>query len=114
MESDRDRGTILIVESDMALGKVMSRVLARQGLNVIRASHAAQALELAQQHSPRLALVDCRSRAGEGLKLIEELQGRYVGMSLIVLTDYPLGPDEFSPGAGRLVHSLTKPLHPPH
>jgi cobalt-zinc-cadmium efflux system membrane fusion protein len=97
----------------MALGKVMSRVLARQGLDVVRASNADQALELAAQHKPRLALVDCGARESEGPKLVEDFQSRHAGLPLIVLTDYPWGPGEFSPGTDRFIQFLTKPINLP-
>jgi cobalt-zinc-cadmium efflux system membrane fusion protein len=113
MPSCSDFGTILIVESDMSLGGVLSRVLARPGLEVIRATTTAEARLLAEEHRPRLALVDCGSREGQGPKLVEELQARYPGLPMIVLTDNPLTASGASAGARRFIRFFTKPINLP-
>jgi len=62
MSACADPATILIVESDVMLGQVLSRALAREGITLVHAVNAAQALALAQRHSPRLVLLDCHMR----------------------------------------------------
>ena len=61
--------TILVVEDDDVLRRVLSRVLARGGHTVVAAANVAQAEQLAEQHSPRLALIDCRLLDGQGFEL---------------------------------------------
>jgi cobalt-zinc-cadmium efflux system membrane fusion protein len=103
--------TILVVENDKALAKVMSRVLAHQGIDVVQTWNAEEALRSAEQHSPQLAVVDCCSREGEELRLVQELHTRYAGLPLIVLTEHPLS--ESFPGMDRLIQCLTKPVDLP-
>ena len=113
MPSSPDFGTILVVERDISLGAVLSRVLAREGLRVVRAPNAAEALRLAETNSPRLALVDQCFREAANPRLVEELQTRHPGLPLIVLTDDPPGASEISAAMRRPIHYLTKPINLP-
>jgi cobalt-zinc-cadmium efflux system membrane fusion protein len=84
--------TVLVIEPDVVLGQVLSKVLARDGLVVIHAVNAAQALQLAEQHAPQVALVGCCRRWEEGLQLAEVVNTRYSSISLILMSAYSVPP----------------------
>ena len=59
--------TILVVDDDEVVGRVLSRVLTQQGHLVWQAQTARQAVASAREHSPRLALLDLCLPDGDGL-----------------------------------------------
>jgi cobalt-zinc-cadmium efflux system membrane fusion protein len=101
--------TILVIDPDVVLGQVLSKVLARDGRRVVHAVNAAQALQLAEEHAPRLALLDCCLRDGNGLELAEDLHTRAAGLPLIFLAAHPLE-SEWPTRPSYCVRVLTKPL----
>jgi CheY-like chemotaxis protein len=82
--------SILVVDDDEVLGRVLSRVLGQQGHVVRRAETVAQALALAQDHSFHLALIDLYLPDGNGLELARRLRQEHPGIQLILMTAYPL------------------------
>src|ERR1700674_1334874 len=89
MPSRLDRETILVVEGDPTLGQVFCRALARAGLTIVHAADAAEALQLAAQHAPRLVLLDCNLREDDGAQLATQLQKLQAGLPVIAISDDP-------------------------
>jgi len=110
MESRSDLGTILVVERDESLGKVLSRVLTCEGLQVVRVPNMTEALQLAQTSSFRLALVDQGSRDEDDPNLVAELQSLYSDLPLIILTEHSPDATQSSLATKRQVRFLTKPI----
>jgi CheY-like chemotaxis protein len=102
--------TILVVDDDEVLGGVVRRVLVRQGYQVGLAAGAAQALELAREHRPQLALLDLCLPDGDGLQLAAELRADFPELVLILMTAYPLRLRGRPELAREFAHVLTKPL----
>jgi two-component system, OmpR family, response regulator len=88
--------TMLIVEDDVTLGKVLQRALARDGLTILHAINSGEALQLAEHHRPRLVLLDCGLRSDDGLELAAALQRR---LSVIAMAEHPSGVCDSSPRA---------------
>jgi CheY-like chemotaxis protein len=88
--------TILLVEDDDVLRRVLSRVLARGGHTVLAAANVAQAKQLAEQHSPHVALIDCSLPGGHGFELAETMRARHARLPLLLMTGYP-SPDNTKP-----------------
>ena len=86
MPSRSYREIILLVESDPTLAQVLSRALVSEGLTIVRAADAAEALRLAALFRPRLALLDCNRREEEGAQLAAQLQKHQAGMRVIALS----------------------------
>jgi CheY-like chemotaxis protein len=101
---------ILIVDDDDTLGRVLGRVLTRLGQSVVRATHVAQALQLAREHQPRLALIDLCLPDGDGAELARLLRSESAEMTLILMTAFPLRLREEPELAGRFADVLIKPL----
>jgi membrane fusion protein, heavy metal efflux system len=99
---------ILIVDDDATLGNVLGRVLAREGRTILRAASAAQALEMAKQHRPRLALLDLCLPDGDGLALARQLLAAKNDLPLILMTAYPLRLQEQPGLAEHFTRILTK------
>ena len=110
MDSSSDLGTILLVERDVSLGKVLSQVLAREALQVVHASNLTEALQLAETSSPRLAVVDDSFREGTDSQIVEKLHTRYPDLPLIVMADHPRDALKSSLSTNRFVRFLTKPI----
>jgi CheY-like chemotaxis protein len=84
------REIILLVESDPTLAQVLSRALVSEGVTIVRAADAAEALRLADLFRPRLALLDCNRREEEGAQLAAQLQKHQAGVGVIAISDDPL------------------------
>lgn len=102
---------ILLVDDDETLGKVLSRVLERQGLTVYRATTVEQALLVAQKCRPRLALLDLCLPDGDGVQLARELRTELPDAALVLMTAFPLRLQEDPTIAEGFQHVLTKPLN---
>ncbi len=102
--------TILVVDDDEVLGGVLRRVLVRQGYQVCLATGAAQALELAREHRPQLALLDLCLPDGDGLQLAAGLRADFPELGLILMTAYPLRLRDRPELAQEFAQVLTKPL----
>ncbi len=110
MRPGANPATILVVDDDMAVRQVLGRVLEREGYAVVEAGDAEQAVRLAGQHPPRLALLDLCLGTGSGAALAGQLRARQAGLPLILITGYPLRLHE-DPGLARpFLRVLTKPV----
>jgi cobalt-zinc-cadmium efflux system membrane fusion protein len=81
--------TILIVDTDATLRRVLTRVLARGGHVVLHAAGAPRALQLAEAHRPRLVLLDLCLAEGDDSDLAARLHGGRAAVPLILITGYP-------------------------
>ena len=103
--------TILVVDDDVVLGQVLSRVLGREGHATLIANDQSRALELAEQHRPRIGLIDLCLPDGDGVSLAEQLRREHPDMVLLLMTAYPLRVQD-NPEISRLFGGLLiKPLN---
>jgi DNA-binding response OmpR family regulator len=101
---------ILVVDDDEVLGRILIRVLGRYGYEAILATDTDLALLLARQHSPRLALVDLCMPGMDGVELGRLLRAAVPGVTLIMMTAYPLRLREHQSPGTDFAHVLVKPL----
>jgi two-component system chemotaxis response regulator CheY len=80
--------TILIVDDNFTIQRVISHTLRREGYEVILADHGLMALELLQTQSVDLAIVDIAMPEMDGLTLLRHLrsQAEYQTLPIIMLT----------------------------
>ena len=103
--------TILLVDDDTVLSQVLQRVLSRQGYRVVEAGTVADALRLAREHQPRLALLDLCLPDGDGVDLARQLEKSVGPLPIILMTAFPLRLRDQPELAEGFVNILTKPLN---
>ena len=77
---------ILIVEDDAALGTYLERGLRFEGHEVALVADGQSGLEHALEHEPDLMVLDLGLPRMDGMQVLEEMQGRFAGTSVLVLT----------------------------
>lgn len=68
--------SILVIDDDAGLRRLVHRVLTEQGWHVLEAEDAAQGLQKAEQHQPDLILCDVQMPGRDGFSLLGELRQR--------------------------------------
>lgn len=77
---------VLIVEDDVALGQFLSRGLRLDGHQVALMADGQSGLEHALEQRPDLMVLDLSLPRKDGMQVLEEMQGRFTGTSVLVLT----------------------------
>jgi DNA-binding response OmpR family regulator len=106
--------TILIAEDDSDIRDLVVFRLERSGWTVLEASDGQQALDLARQHRPHVAVVDWMMPVKSGIEVITELRAEpdFETMPILILSARAQEPDivqGFTAGANDY---LTKPFSP--
>lgn len=78
----------LIVDDDASFREVLVRALQRRDFNAISAADGAQAVALAQTHTPRRAVVDLKLINESGLDIIAALKQTQPDIEIVMLTGY--------------------------
>ncbi|WP_286816939.1 response regulator transcription factor [Marinobacter sp. UBA3607] len=78
----------LIVDDDLAFLQVLSRSLARQGIEAITASNHDSALDALDAHNIRRCVLDLNLAGESGLQLLPELLDTNPDLDVLVLTGY--------------------------
>jgi DNA-binding response OmpR family regulator len=102
---------ILVVDDDEVLGRVLQRILTREGYLVLHAATMAQAIQLDLAHRPQLGLLDLCLPDGDGIQLANTLRAQHPGLPLILMTAYPVRLRDNAEAIQRFVRVLTKPLN---
>lgn len=82
------RPSILVVDDDEVLRERLARALAKRGYDVRVAACGDEALRLAREDSPEMAVVDLRMPDGSGLELIVRLKAIDASTRIVMLTGY--------------------------
>ena len=103
--------TILLVDDDETLSRVLRRVLTQQGYTVVEAGNVAQAIQATREAPPQLGLLDLRLPDGDGVELAKRLTEEGYHFPVILMTAYPLRLRDQPELARRFSKVLTKPLN---
>jgi cobalt-zinc-cadmium efflux system membrane fusion protein len=103
--------TILLVDDDETLSRVLRRVLIQQGYTVVEAGTVARALQVARESPPQLGLLDLRLPDGDGVELARKLTAEGCQFPVILMTAYPLRLRDQPELASQFARVLTKPLN---
>ena len=77
---------VLVVDDDIKLLKMLKRTLVFENLDVLTATNGREALEVVQQESPDLLIVDWMMPEMDGLELIQYLRDAHNRMPILMLT----------------------------
>ena len=80
--------SLLLVDDDAPLRERLARALRERGYEVRTAGSTDEALVLAREESPELAVIDLRMPGRSGLELLKELRQHDPGTQVLVLTGY--------------------------
>jgi two-component system response regulator RegA len=80
--------TILLVDDDEIFLGVLAKALRGRGFNATTATGITEAVRLAQNQKPAMAVVDLKLNEESGLDLIPELASIRPDMNIVVLTGY--------------------------
>ena len=89
----RMEGTVLIVDDDAGVRKVLRRILGAEGYDVEEANDAFQALDALDANPPDAALLDIKMPGMDGLGLMDNLRQRGLEIPIVILTGHG---DEFT------------------
>ena len=104
--------TILLVDDDEKLRRVLSVRLQSFGYEVAVAESAEDALSQLQSLEPGLVLTDLRMPGMDGIALLERIQVLRPGLPVIVITAYGDIPDAVRATQTGAVDFLSKPVEP--
>jgi two-component system, sensor histidine kinase and response regulator len=86
-EPAADVGSVLVVDDDPAVRRMLGRALRKHGLRVREAAGGREALELAEAEAPHLVIVDLCMPGVSGFDVVEALKRRYeAAVPIIVLS----------------------------
>jgi two-component system, response regulator RegA len=83
-----DAESILVVDDDAVLRERLARAFRSRGLEARTAGSSEEALRLAHEESPELAVVDLRMPGRSGLELIRDLKTIDLSTRIVILTGY--------------------------
>lgn len=103
-----ERGTVLVVDDDIAALRVAERVMQRDGFRVIKANDGRAALDLYAEHGPSidLVLLDLTMPELSGWETLRELQLLDPGVTVLLMSGYAQEPGANINGAAGF---LAKP-----
>ena len=87
------KSTILIVDDEEAIRKLLSRLISLEGFDVLQASGITSAKKILQQKEIDIILCDVKLPDGNGVDFVAELKTKYPLSEVILLTAYGNIPD---------------------
>jgi len=109
-QSTRRKARILVVDDDPGLLRLLTIRLRAESYDVEAVESAAQALAAASRFRPDLVITDLRMDQMDGIGLLKELQTRWPGLKVIILTAHGTIPDAVQATQMGAFGFLTKPV----
>jgi two-component system, NtrC family, response regulator GlrR len=106
----RRKARILLVDDDPGLLRLLTIRLRAENYDVEAAEGAAQALAATTRFRPDLVISDLRMEPVDGIGLLKELQNRWPGLKVIMLTAHGTIPDAVQATQMGAFGFLTKPV----
>ena len=104
------KARILVVDDDPGLLRLLTIRLRAESYDVEAVESAAQALAAASRFRPDLVITDLRMDQMDGIGLLKELQNRWPGLKVIILTAHGTIPDAVQATQMGAFGFLTKPV----
>ena len=105
--------TILIVDDDPQIRKLLDAILKRDGYGIITAANGRQALQELDKQAVDLVITDLLMPEKEGIETIMEIRHKFTGMPIIAISGGGrLNPQTYLKIAKSLgaVRTMTKPI----
>jgi two-component system, NtrC family, response regulator GlrR len=109
-ESLKRKAKILVVDDDPGLLRLLTIRLRAENYEVEAVQSAADALAAAGTFRPDLVVTDLRMDQMDGIGLLKELQSRWPGLKVIILTAHGTIPDAVRATQSGAFGFLTKPV----
>ena len=106
----RRKARILVVDDDPGLLRLLTIRLRAENYEVEAVESAAQALAATSRFRPDLVISDLRMEPVDGIGLLKELQNRWPGLKVILLTAHGTIPDAVQATQMGAFGFLTKPV----
>ena len=108
--STKRKARILVVDDDPGLLRLLTIRLRAENYEVEAVESAALALAATSRFRPELVITDLRMDQMDGIGLLKELQSRYPGLKVIILTAHGTIPDAVHATPLGAFGFLTKPV----
>ena len=79
---------ILIVDDQFGIRILLNEVLQKEGYQTFQAANGIQALEIVDQHSPDLVLLDMKIPGMDGIEIPKRMKQKDDGIRVIIMTAY--------------------------
>ncbi|MET0279910.1 MAG: sigma 54-interacting transcriptional regulator [Steroidobacteraceae bacterium] len=110
MNASSRKARILVVDDDPGLLRLLTIRLRAENYDVEAVESAAQALAATSRFRPDLVISDLRMEPVDGIGLLKELQNRWPGLKVILLTAHGTIPDAVQATQMGAFGFLTKPV----
>ena len=109
MESSK---TVLVVEDDPSVRKLVRAILAREGIDLLEAGCAEDGIELARERTPDLILMDVRLPGIDGLEATQALRrdDRTKDIPVVAVSAYAMEQDQKDAREAGCRGTITKPF----
>ena len=117
-------GSVLVVDDDVAVGTVLTALLAQAGVTAHHVSSAVAALAHLERSQVDVVVTDLRMPGMDGMQLLAQVAERWPGVPVVVLTAHgtvPLAVDAMRAGAAdfllkpfdreQILHVVRKAMH---
>ncbi len=104
------QASLLLVDDDSSLLKLLSIRLKSEGYEVRTALSGKEALQLIEQQRPDLVMSDLRMDEMDGLALFDQIQKRWLGLPVIIMTAHGTISDAVSATRSGVFSFLAKPI----
>ena len=101
--------TILLADDDTSINAGLAERLRARGYEVLQAYSGKQAVQLAQDHSPQIALLDLSMPEGDGLFVLERLEPQVIAIMITAYGTVDLAVQAMRQGAYDFIQ---KPFEP--
>ncbi len=105
-----DGRSVLIVDDDDVFRTRLGRAFSTRGWESLVAASATEAVAMAEENAPDLAIVDLRIGDENGLDIVRKLRGMDATVCLIMLTGWGSIANAIAAVRGGADHYLTKPV----
>jgi two-component system, NtrC family, response regulator AtoC len=79
-------GTLLVIDDDSAVRRLIEAIFARQGLSVVAVNDGGAGLEAAVAHRPDVVLLDVHMPGIGGLEVLEKMRAANPALAVVMLT----------------------------